>query len=213
MKRLLVLDMDGTVLAENSWQSLHEAFGLRAEEDAVMLEWYRQGILSYADWTRLIEKIYVQRGLATRQRAVTALYGCRIRDGARELVDGARRRGYDIALISGGVSLLVERVAHELGIDHWSANHRLRFDDDGRFIALDMKGDDAEFKAAELAALCGRLKLPSSDCYCIGNGCNDRLVFELSGHGILVCDADKPRPFSGAWNEVRELAEALSVLP
>lgn len=209
---LLVLDLDGTVLLDNSWITLHAAFGLRPEEDRVLHGLYDEGILSYAGWTALILSIYRSRACANRQAALDAFATCRLHPATVDLVEGARDRGLEPALLSGGVSMLVDRIADQLDISLRAANHTLSFKEDGTVADLVICGDDVDFKMSTLQRWCLDRGVSPGRCFCVGDGANDRAIFELTGRGILICPPQNPPPFSNYWYRTSNLSSVLSII-
>lgn len=210
---LVVFDMDGTVLEHNSWVALHRAFGLTDEEDRVMLRWHSEGVTTYPEWSNLITRIYKARGLATKQRALEVFEQCMPHNAARSVVAEVRARGFDVALISGGIDILAERTARVLGIERHHANHRMVFDDEDRLVDLECRGEDEAFKVAALLECCSEIGIPPDACFCVGDGLNDGGLFALTGRGILVCPPEMSPPFDHYWQRVPDLNDVLQLLP
>lgn len=212
MIKAVVLDMDGTVLRMNSWQELHRCCGLLEAEDQVMLRWYSEGAISYRQWTDLISSIYRARGVATRDAVRAAFDRCAVDPSAEELVADIQRRGLRLILLSGGVDDLVDRVADQLRIEERAANHRIAFAADGRFAGFEIQGDDAQFKIARFKAFCERYSILPDECICVGDGCNDRLIFELSGRGVLYCPPGRVPPDMPFWRRAESLRDVQMIL-
>jgi len=210
--KAVVLDMDGTVLQGNSWQELHRCCGLLDVEDQVMLRWYAEGAVSYRQWTDLIASIYKARGVATRDAVRAAFDRCTLDPLAEELVADINRRGLRLILLSDGVDELVNRVADHLRIEERAANHRIEYAADGRFEGLKMEADDAQFKAERLLAFCRKHALAPHDCVCVGDGCNERLIFELTGRGVLYCPPGRVPPDLPFWRRVDSLKDVQIIL-
>jgi phosphoserine phosphatase len=210
---LVVFDMDGMLYSNNSWIALHRAFGLSDEEDQVLLRWYEEGVLDYRKWTELIATVYRVRGLAGQALAREVIQRCTIAPDADYVIRELRCLGYHIALLSGGVDLFVAHVAERLGITLFKANHRLVFDSVGQFTDLQLAAEDDElFKSDCLHALCRELGIQPTECFCIGDGRNDRAIFSLTGRGILICPPTRRPPFTGYWKRAADLREALAYI-
>ena len=210
---LVVFDMDGTVLNHNSWLKLHHAFGLDDGEDEVMLRWYSEGVLTYREWTDLIMRIYRARGRATRQRALEVFDRCTPHLAAHAVVAEVRARGFEVALVSGGIDILVESIARRLGIERHRANHRMVFDGEDQLVGMEMSDNDDAFKVTTLKDFCSEIGIPANACFCVGDGLNDRGVFDLTGHGILLCPPDTLPPFESYWKRVSDLSEVPGCIP
>ena len=212
MIKAVVLDMDGTVLPVNSWQELHRCCGLLEVEDQVMLRWYSEGAISYRQWTDLIASIYKTRGVATHDAVRTAFDRCAVDPLAEELVADIQSRGLRLILLSGGVDELVNRVANHLHIEERAANHRIAYAVDGRFEGLEIQADDGQFKVERLLEFCGRHALSPHECICVGDGCSDRLIFELTGRGVLYCSPGRVPPDLPFWRRVESLRNVQIIL-
>ncbi len=57
--------------------------------------------------------------------------------GAQETVKSLLSAGYEFALISGSMDILVEKVASELGITKWACNNRFVFDSENNLINIE----------------------------------------------------------------------------
>jgi len=212
MKKAVVFDMDGTLLPVNSWEELHRAYGLEVAEDQLMLRWYREGILDYASWTDLITRIYLFRGKATQKNAVEAFNRCVLDPSAKYVVNEIQRRGMKIFLLSGGILQLVARVAQQLKISRFAGNHDMKFDSDGRFLGFEICGDEHDFKVVQLVSFCSEHDLAPTDCLCVGDGCNDSGIFELTEHGILFSPTGCPPPGLTFWKKVTRLQDLIALL-
>lgn len=213
MKQLIVFDMDDTLLVNNSWVELHRAFGLSELEDRMMLDWYAEGVLTYRLWADLIARIYRSRKKANRQRAAEAFKDCLLQPSAPAVVAEMKRRGYEVAILSGGVHDLVADVARRLEVRYFLGNQRIRYDEQDRFVDLETSGDEDVFKVKALYALCERLGISPKACYCVADGMNDEGIFELTGRGILICPPEKTPRTKSHWCRISHLIDTPNAIP
>ena len=103
--------------------------------------------------------------------------------GARTTVRVLKRLGYRFAIVSGGFSQLVDRLADDLGIDYSRANELEIVD--GRLTGR-VLGEivDRAGKAASLREFAARSGLPLSATIAIGDGANDLDMLNEAGLGI-----------------------------
>jgi HAD superfamily PSPase-like hydrolase len=114
----VVFDLDGTLLeAESSWGILNRFFG---NEDHETMALYRRGELDYAEFMRRDIEAWPKPLHISQVREV--LSGWALRPGTAEVVQALRDRGLELAILSGGISVLADEVAAQLGIADPLAN-------------------------------------------------------------------------------------------
>ena len=103
--------------------------------------------------------------------------------GARTMIRTLKRLGYRFALVSGGFTQIIERIADELGVDYFAANELEVVDGKltGRIV-----GDviDRPGKAAALRRFADEARIPVRNTVAIGDGANDLDMLAASGLGI-----------------------------
>jgi phosphoserine phosphatase len=183
--RLLVMDVDSTLIAQEVIELLADHAGTRAQVAAVT-ERAMRGEIDFAASLRervaTLEGVPVEAFADVRSRATFTA-------GARELVAEARRRGWEVGLVSGGFEEVVAPLAAELGITLYRAN-RLEVADGrltGRTVGPVV---DRAVKASTLLDLAARLGVPREDTIAVGDGANDLDMIAAAGIGIAF--AAKP---------------------
>jgi phosphoserine phosphatase len=177
--RLVVMDVDSTLIQEEVIELLAEHAG-RAAEVAQVTEAAMRGELDFAQ--SLDARVATLAGLP-ESVLDDVRDAVRLTPGARTLVRTLKRLGFTVALVSGGFVEVVEPIARELGIDHVRAN-RLEVVDGaltGRVVGqvVDRAGKAAALR--EFAALEG---LPLSRTVAIGDGANDLDMLAAAGLGV-----------------------------
>lgn len=200
--KLVCFDLDLTLISHNSWFDLNIALGVSAEEDKRLYTEYKTGKITYEEWNQLTLEKYLEHADANREGVTRALSKYRYADGAREAVKHLQEKGYEIALISGSIDIIVNRIAEELGIKYAKANNTFLFDDNGRLSGIHADGDDKIAKARHLEAFCDLLGVKMSECACIGDGENDIEMFRRTGRGITFTGSHIE---SEAWKVVDSL--------
>jgi phosphoserine phosphatase len=182
--RLVVFDLDGTILeAESSWATLNRSFGSECSET---MECFRRGEIDYAEFMR--------RDIARWpfplhiSRVRNALAGWSLRPGAEAVIAALRERGLELAILTGGVSVLAEEVASRLGIGELLANE-LVTDERGFLTGEARLHVDPLRKELALARMCWALGTPREACVTVGDSDWDRSFLHAGGLGILVGDA------------------------
>ena len=177
--RLVVMDVDSTLIQDEVIELLAEHAG-RAAEVAAVTEAAMAGELDFAQslHARVNTLAGLPAGVLDEVRDAV-----RLTPGARTLVRTLKRLGFTVAVVSGGFVEVVEPIAHELGVDHVRAN-RLEVVDGlltGRVLGdvVDRAGKAAALR--EFAALEG---LPLARTVAIGDGANDLDMLAVAGLGV-----------------------------
>jgi phosphoserine phosphatase len=179
-KRLIVADMDSTIIGQECLDELADFAGKKAEVSAIT-ERAMAGELDFEG--ALTERVAMLKGLP-----LGALQQCfderiRLNPGARTLLATMRAKGAHAALVSGGFTFFTGRVAEAAGFDEHRAN---RLMDDGAAltgaVARPILGREA--KARALMDLCTELGIGPGQALAIGDGANDLDMIRAAGLGI-----------------------------
>lgn len=124
--RIVFLDCDGTLTKEkSSWEHLHRRLNLWDNHADAYQRLFRQGKIDYHEFCRLDALLWAGRPVSEVMKVVEAIP---YRRGAQELVSGLKRAGVITAIVSTGLSLLVEKVGRDLGVAVVLANDLLSRD-------------------------------------------------------------------------------------
>ena len=179
-KRLLVADMDSTIIGQECIDELADFAGLKSEIAAIT-ERAMQGELDFE--AALRERVALLAGL--EEDAIARCLAERVRPnpGAATLVRTMRARGASCLLVSGGFLSFAEPVASEVGFDRVHAN-RLGISDALLTGEVASPVVDAEGKRAALIEVRAELGLQPEDVLAVGDGANDRLMIQEAGLGV-----------------------------
>jgi len=177
--RLIVLDVDSTLIQGEIIEMLAAHAGLEAEVAAVT-EAAMRGDLDFEESLR--ERVARLEGLdaAVLDRVYDDI---ELTPGVRTMVRTLRRLGYRFAIVSGGFSQITDRLAADLGI-HYSRANELEIVD-GRLTGR-ITGDvvDRAGKAVALRQFAADVSVPLSAVVAIGDGANDLDMLNAAGLGI-----------------------------
>jgi phosphoserine phosphatase len=184
-KKLVVFDLDGTLIEGNTWLSFNLAMGLSPQEDTELFLQYQAGTISYQTWIDSLNHLYTRSPRKRREVVETTLQNSyTLRTGAEETVAAIRARGYKIALLTGSFELTVRAVGAQLGIEHIAGNATAHFDEHNLFTHITVSGEERSLKVRQLEHLCHQLALQPTDAVVVGDRGNDLDIFALSGCGI-----------------------------
>ena len=191
-RKLLIADMDSTMIGQECIDELADYVGLKAEVAAIT-ERAMRGEIDFAGALR--DRVALLAGMSEATVAECLAERVKLMGGARELVGAFRRAGGRAVLVSGGFTHFTGPVAASIGFDHAVAN-RLVVKEGKLTGEVEQPIVDAQTKRATLLAELAALGLPPSASVAIGDGANDIPMIEVAGLGIAY--HAKPRTIAAA---------------
>lgn len=178
-KRLVVLDVDSTLIQDEMIELLAEQAGC-AERVRAVTAAAMAGELDFEQSLR--ERVALLEGLG-EEDLERARERMRLTPGARTFVRTLKRLGYTVGIVSGGFTYFTDRLAAELDLDHAVANELEVVD--GRLTGrvLGQVVDRAR-KAELLAEFAEAERIPLSQAVAVGDGANDLDMLTTAGLGI-----------------------------
>lgn len=180
LKKLLLCDMDSTIIQQECIDELADYAGIK-EQIAAITERAMQGELDFE--AALTERVGLLKGLP-----VSALQQCfeeriRLTPGARTLVQTMKASGATCQLVSGGFTFFTSRVSEVTGFDADFANTLI---DDGKALTGEVGRPilGRQAKLDRLQATAASLGIALEDSITIGDGANDMAMIEAAGLGI-----------------------------
>lgn len=178
-KRLVVMDMDSTLIRQEVIDELARAAGAY-EEVAKVTERAMNGEIGFDESLRL--RVAALEGVPTSVFA-EVYERIELTPGAENLVKVLKRLGYRIAVISGGFMEVVEPLRQRLGLDYAFAN-RLEVKDGkltGKVIGQIV---NRQRKADLLESLAQTERIALDQVIAVGDGANDLDMLSRAGLGI-----------------------------
>lgn len=179
-KRLLVADMDSTIIGCECIDELADFAGKKAEIAAIT-ERAMAGELDFEG--ALTARVAMLAGLPLSALAACFDDRVRLNPGAEVLVRTMASHGARCVLASGGFRFFTERVAQLAG---FHSDHANQLDDD-RAVLTGTVTPPIFGRAGKLAVLeaeAQALGLTAADALAIGDGANDLAMIEAAGLGI-----------------------------
>jgi phosphoserine phosphatase len=178
-KRLLIADMDSTIVAGETLDELADFAGIK-ERIAAITARAMNGELDFK--AALRERVAMLRGLPVDALEHT-WQRIRLTPGARELVATMRAHGALTVLVSGGFSFFTSRVAALCGFERHQSNTLL---DDGTVLTGCVAEPilDRDTKLNTLISLAAERGLPLSTTLAVGDGANDLDMLQTAGLGV-----------------------------
>jgi phosphoserine phosphatase len=179
-RKLLVADMDSTIIGQECIDELADFAGLK-REIAAITDRAMQGKLDFK--AALRERVALLSGL--EEGAIQRCLAERVvpNPGAATLVRTMRVGGARSLLISGGFLSFAEPIGKLIGFDKVRAN-RLLFDGKQLSGLVEDPIVDGQAKLDALIETRGELGVDAEQVLAIGDGANDRLMIQEAGLGV-----------------------------
>lgn len=209
---LVVFDLDGVLVPiDSSWGYVHRLLGT-TEAAEVNYRLYRLGVIGYWEWMYLDTLAWVEAspGL-TRWELEEMFRPVKPFSEAREAVRLLHRRGFLVAIVTGGVDVFAYRVASEVGADYWAANI-LAFDPWGRLVPGGYPMVEADRKDRVVRVLAAEAGVPMNRVAFVGDSRWDIRGMMESGFAVAVNPKDNEVVAAADYvaGDVLEAAEVIS---
>jgi phosphoserine phosphatase len=179
-KKLLVADMDSTIIQQECIDEMADVLGIK-EKVAAITERAMRGELKFE--AALLERLALLAGLDEEELGRVFQERITLMPGARTLVATMKSDGARTALVSGGFTFFTSRVAASVGFDEHHSN-TLTIADGKLTGAVTGPILGREAKLATLLNLSQTLKLPAEATLAVGDGANDLAMVQAAGLGV-----------------------------
>ncbi|MEX0861311.1 phosphoserine phosphatase SerB [Nitrosopumilus sp.] len=201
---LIIFDVEGVLYDEEYLPILAEKINKQNE----IWEITRQGIQGKINW---------EEGLKTRVAALKGLDEkiCQevsdslpIMTGAKEACRILKAAGWKLMAVSGGFTLMMERLQKELGLDYIYSNE---------LIFKDGKLDGVSIRVTSDKSLSAKIKIAEwgekkEDIVCVVDGANDVKLFDICGLGIAYRAQDIVKDLATTTLEEKDLSKILDII-
>ena len=178
-KRIVMLDMDSTLIEQEVINLLGQAAGKSSEIEAIT-DKAMAGDLDFK--TALIERVSLLKGLdhniLNQVRDQITLT-----KGAKKLVDELHQQGHKVGVVSGGFIEVIEPILKSLEIDFYRAN-KLKIQDGVLTGEIDGPLIDSHAKRMALEEFANQEQVRLEQTVAIGDGANDLEMIKAAGLGI-----------------------------
>ncbi len=179
-KKLLICDMDSTIIEQECIDELADFVGLR-DKVANITESAMRGELDFE--AALRERVTLLKGLPEETMKEVFTKRITFSKGAKWLISGMKRNGARCVLVSGGFVFFTEAVAREMGFDEHYGN---RLVIENGMITGDVVTPILD-KNAKLKILNHKIEslgITADDVLAIGDGANDIPMLQHAGMGV-----------------------------
>ena len=204
---LCVMDVDGTLIAEEVIDLLGREAGCEAEISQITSQAMR-GELDFE--TSLRERVALLKGLPISVLDIVFKF-IHLSQNAQEFISILQKNGILVGLVSGGFAPIVERLAKSLGISYFTAN-QLEVKDG--FLTGKLVGEivTGQVKQARLEIWRKELGFSKERTIAIGDGANDLLMLKTAGHGIAFCAKEVVKAEIACHVDTRDFLEVIPLI-
>ncbi|KOF13488.1 phosphoserine phosphatase [Ensifer adhaerens] len=181
-KKLLIADMDSTMIGQECIDELAAEVGLKDKVAAITAR-AMNGEIAFEP--ALIERVALLKGLPSSVVGDVIARRITLTPGGPELIATMKAKGYYTALVSGGFTVFTGPVADMLGFQENRANTLI--EKDGTLtgeVAEPILGKQAKVDA--LIDIAGRLGISTDEALAVGDGANDLGMLQLAGTGVAL---------------------------
>ena len=181
-KKILIADMDSTMIQQECIDELAEEAGLRDKVAAITAR-AMNGEIAFEPALR--ERVALLKGLPYTVIDKVIAGRITLMPGGPELVRTMKKYGAYTSLVSGGFTVFTRRIADMIGFNENSANILI---DNGKVLTGEVKEPilGREAKVAALTSICQRFGLSPEDAIAVGDGANDLGMLQLAGTGVAL---------------------------
>jgi len=206
-KKLLVSDMDSTIINQECIDELGDATGVGPQIRRITAAVVR-GDIDFS--SALHQRLALMKGM--KHDVLERVYRERISlyAGARTLVQTMRHHGAFCVLVSGGFSFFTSRIAERVGFHEHRAN-RLAFEN-GKLTGQVLQPVlDRSAKLDTMDTTRKKLGLTTSEVLAVGDGANDIEMIRAAGLGVAFHGPDAVRKQATACIDHGDLSALLYI--
>jgi phosphoserine phosphatase len=203
---LVIFDVEGVLLNAEYLPVLSEVLGPEKEKEIWRIT--KQGIRGEINWEEGLKKrVSALRGISFEE-AKRIGENLEIMPGAKELCASLKKAGWRMIAVSGGFSIITDRLKCELDLDRIFCNE-LVFEDG---VLTGLKMNVTSDKAAAVIPAIKEWGIQKSETVVVVDGANDLSLFDIAGYTVGFCPVEKVKEKSDAVLEIRDLLLLLNLL-
>ncbi|HEX7179731.1 MAG TPA: phosphoserine phosphatase SerB [Nitrososphaeraceae archaeon] len=203
---LIIFDVEGVLLNAEYLPILAQKFGPEKEKE--IWDITKQGIRGEIKWEEgLRNRVNALRGISFED-AFEIGENLEIMPGAKELCDALKRAGWKMIAVSGGFTIITDRLKTELQLDKIYSNELIFKDGKLYDVIVNVTSD----KAKAVKNIIAEWRMKKEDIVVVVDGANDLKLFDIAGYTVGFCPVDIVRQKADVVIERRDLSLLLSLL-
>jgi phosphoserine phosphatase len=203
---LIIFDVEGVLLNAEYLPILAQKFGPEKEKE--IWDITKQGIRGEIKWEEgLRNRVNALRGISFED-AFEIGENLELMPGAKELCDALKRAGWKMIAVSGGFTIITDRLKTELQLDKIYSNELIFKDGKLYDVLVNVTSD----KAKAVKNIIAEWRMKKEDIVVVVDGANDLKLFDIAGYTVGFCPVDIVRQKADVVIERRDLSLLLSLL-
>jgi len=175
--KLVAFDLDGVLVdGGGSWVAVHRGLGTLLASQANGSEFF-SGKISFEEWAK--KDVALWKGVEI-EKLSDILGSCKLMDGIDETLPKLREK-YRIAIISGGLKMLADRLKETYRLDYSFGNELVVTE--GKVAGIKHTVDFGS-KGEILRKLAADMGISAKQCAAVGDYLNDIPMFQAAGYSI-----------------------------
>ncbi|MBV1912926.1 MAG: phosphoserine phosphatase SerB [Cycloclasticus sp.] len=178
--RLLVTDMDSTLISIECIDEIADMLGIKPQVSAIT-EAAMRGELDFEE--SLTQRVALLKGLPIDKLQRVYDERLKLNPGAEELISYLKKANIKLALVSGGFTFFTDKLKERLGLDYTLAN---TLGIEKGCLTGKVSGNiiGAQAKADLLSSLSAELQIEPHQVMAMGDGANDLLMMDIAGLSV-----------------------------
>ena len=203
---LVIFDVEGVLLNAEYLPVLAQVMGPAKEKE--IWDITNAGIRGEINWEEGLKKrVHALRGISYEE-AKRIGESLPIMPGAKELCSALKKAGWKMIAVSGGFTIITDRLKDELGLDKIFSNELIFKDGKLENVTLNVTSD----KAAAVRQTIKDWGIRKEDIVVVVDGANDLKLFAIAGFTVGFCPVDVVRQKADESIDQRDLTLLLHLL-
>jgi phosphoserine phosphatase len=203
---LIIFDVEGVLLNAEYLPVLAQVIGPEKEKE--IWDITNAGIRGDINWEEgLRRRVHALRGIKYEDAKKLA-EALPLMPGAKELCTALKKAGWKMIAVSGGFTIITDRLRADLGIDKIFSNELIFKDGKLDDVIMNVTSD----KAAAVRDTIKEWGIKREDIVVVVDGANDLKLFALAGYTVGFCPVEIVREKADVSIDKRDLSLLLNLL-
>jgi len=201
---LAIFDVEGVLYDAEYLPVLAEKLNKEKE----IWEITKQGIQGKINWEEgLKQRVELLRGL-DYETCVEVANSLPIMTGAREACQTLKNAGWKLMAVSGGFTIITDRLKTELGIDHIITNEHVYYDEKLDDVVVNVNADKSKSAIPKIT----EWNEKKENTTVVVDGANDVKLFDISDLGIAFRAQDLVKDLATVTLDEKDLTKIIPII-